>query len=389
MAKHELWELQSMQAAPLNVKIRMTEQRINEWIDYFGKDGVAISFSGGKDSTVLMDIIRNRMGYKDIPAVFVDVPTQFPELREFAKTWDNVEIIKPKYSFAQVCQKYGFPLITKEVSDAVWGGRRYLRDIELNDGIKFGKDDEEELRKFLETQKNHGRKGSLRRIAMMLGMLDRHNKLKAHLPDAEKSDFNYERHKYLLWADFETSNKCCNIMKKDPLHDHQKRTGRHHMTAQMASESRMRTLRWMQNGCNGFDLKEPISNPMAFWTDQDVLLYIKQNNLPICSVYGDIVDDWDDYDGVEGQMTFSDLAGCENMELFDADRPLLKTTGCSRTGCVLCGFGCHLNNDDRFVTLKESHPGMYRLLDIVKSNGVTMREAIEWINEVGHLNIRL
>ena len=93
--KHTLSDLYQMQSLPLSAKIRMTEYRIRQWIDEYGEDGVAISFSGGKDSTVLMDIIRNRMGYKDIPAVFVDVPTQYPELREFALTWDNVIVLKP------------------------------------------------------------------------------------------------------------------------------------------------------------------------------------------------------------------------------------------------------------------------------------------------------
>ena len=47
------------------------------------------------------------------------------------------------------------------------------------------------------------------------------------------------------------------------------------MTAQMASESRLRTSQWLKNGCNGFNMKSPISNPMSFWTEQDVLLYIR------------------------------------------------------------------------------------------------------------------
>lgn len=127
--KHDLWELQSMQAAPLSVKIALTESRIREWIDHYGRDGVAISFSGGKDSTVLMDIIRNRMGYKDIPAVFVDVPTQYPELKQFALTWDNVEVLRPKISFMEVCEKYGFPLISKEVSEKAMYARKYLTKV--------------------------------------------------------------------------------------------------------------------------------------------------------------------------------------------------------------------------------------------------------------------
>lgn len=57
---------------------------------------------------------------------------------------------------------------------------------------------------------------------------------------------------------------------------------------------------------------------------------------------------------------------------------------------MLCGFGCHLDKSpNRFELLKETHPGMYKLLDVVKNNGVTMREAIEWINQHGNMNIKL
>lgn len=122
-------ELYQYQSLPLNVKIAMTKERIKGWIDRYGEDGVYISFSGGKDSTVLLDIVRNRCGYKNIPAVFVDVPTQYPELKTFAEKFENVEIIRPKISFMQVCEKYGFPLISKEVSECVEGARKYLTSI--------------------------------------------------------------------------------------------------------------------------------------------------------------------------------------------------------------------------------------------------------------------
>ena len=178
-------------------------------------------------------------------------------------------------------------------------------------------------------------------------------------------------------------------MKKDPIHRYNKETGRVGITAQMASESRLRTQKWLQNGCNAFNCNNPISNPMSFWTEQDVLLYIKENNLPICSVYGDVVFDYEADDLPEGQMTISDIEGFSDMGIFDK-RPPLKTTGCSRTGCMLCGFGCHLEKEGegRFELLKQTHPKMYALLDIVKNNGVTMRQAIDWINEHGNLNIR-
>ena len=126
MAKHTMQELYQWQALPLNIKVRMTAERIRNWVNEFGEDGAYLSFSGGKDSTVLGHIIREVCGYKNIPFVFVDVPTQYPELKQFAQTFDNLVILKPKISFAEVCKKYGFPLISKEVAESVYGAKRYL-----------------------------------------------------------------------------------------------------------------------------------------------------------------------------------------------------------------------------------------------------------------------
>ena len=127
MAKHTMQELYQWQALPLNIKVRMTAERIRNWVNEFGEDGVYLSFSGGKDSTVLGHIIREVCGYKNIPFVFVDVPTQYPELKQFAKTFDNLVILKPKISFAQVCEQYGFPMFSKEISECVADSRKYIR----------------------------------------------------------------------------------------------------------------------------------------------------------------------------------------------------------------------------------------------------------------------
>ena len=107
----------------------MTETRIREWVNEYGEDGVYVSFSGGKDSTVLLDIVRNRMGYKNIPAVFVDTGLEYPEIRNFVKTFDNVTWLKPKMNFKQVISKYGYPFISKEVSECVYGARKYLTQL--------------------------------------------------------------------------------------------------------------------------------------------------------------------------------------------------------------------------------------------------------------------
>jgi 3'-phosphoadenosine 5'-phosphosulfate sulfotransferase (PAPS reductase)/FAD synthetase len=138
-------------------------------------------------------------------------------------------------------------------------------------------------------------------------------------------------------------------MKKKPSHDYSKKTGRKPITAQMADESRLREQQWIKYGCNGFDMSSPVSNPMSFWTEQDVLQYIKKHEIPIASVYGDI-----SYAESPDQMRIEDYGiECDGKEK-------LCTTGCNRTGCIFCAFGCHREESpSRFERLKITHPRQY------------------------------
>lgn len=165
--------------------------------------------------------------------------------------------------------------------------------------------------------------------------------------DGNKSIFNKEKYEPLLRIDFNISHYCCNVMKKKPVHDYSKTSSKVPITAQTAGESRLRTEQWLRNGCNGFNMKSPISNPMSFWTEQDILSYIKQNKLSIASVYGDIV-----YGEKDGEQYDNLICDCGSK---------LCTTGCDRTGCIFCGFGAHLEKDEsRFQRLKRTHPRQYR-----------------------------
>lgn len=133
--KHTISDLYQMQSMPLVIKVRMTQNRIRGWVDNFGLDGVYVSFSGGKDSTVLLDIARGL--YPDMLAVFVDTGLEYPEVRNFVKTYDNVEWLKPKKNFRQVIEEYGYPFISKEVSDKVQGARRYVQAVRERRRIRF------------------------------------------------------------------------------------------------------------------------------------------------------------------------------------------------------------------------------------------------------------
>lgn len=310
MAKHELWELRQMQALPLSIKLRMTQQRIRDWVNEFGTDGVYVSFSGGKDSTVLLHIVRDM--YPDVEAVFVNTGLEYPEIQKFVKTFDNVTILHPKMRFDEVIKTYGYPLISKDVSKQIH---------EVNACSVRNRCDKRETqtykRKF-NVDSDYCRK---------------------------YPRFSMEKYKRLLDVDFGISHKCCDVMKKGPAKDFEKTYGKKPIVATMASESRLRQTQWLNRGCNVFDSKRQISAPMSFWTEQDVLQYIKENNLPIASVYGDIVSR--DSDGHE-----------YSSELVQGGK--LYTTGCARTGCIFCAFGCHLEKEpSRFQRLKETHPRQY------------------------------
>lgn len=123
--RHTKEDLRMMQALPLDLKIRLTQDRIRAWVDRFGTDGVYVSFSGGKDSTVLLHIVREL--YPDVKAVFSNTGLEYPEIRQFAMRHDNVDVVYPEINFKDVLIQYGYPLINKEVSQTIYYARRIKR----------------------------------------------------------------------------------------------------------------------------------------------------------------------------------------------------------------------------------------------------------------------
>ncbi len=327
--KREKWELRQMQMLPLRHKIVMTAQRVESWYEYYahcdprweddGPPGISLSFSGGKDSTVLRHIIKNHcIGVYDCPAVFVDTGLEYPEVRQFAI--ENADVVlKPKMNFREVILTYGYPVIGKIQARAV-------RDL----------------------QNAHGQNNATVNLR-----LTGYNRKGVYCSTMKLAD------KWIPLKDapFKISEQCCNVMKKAPMRRYRRETRRMPIVGTMCVESRLRETAWLQHGCNAFDMEDPISQPMAFWTEQDVLEYLVTENVPYASVYGEIKQD-------------------ENGRFY--------TTGVSRTGCMFCAFGAHLEScPNRFQQMKDTHPKQYDYcMRPIDQGGLGMAEVLDYIGVI-------
>ena len=105
--------LSKLQKLSLDDKILYSTVKIKQFYLSMNKK-VYVSFSGGKDSTVLLHLVRSI--YPDIPALYIDTGLEFPEIREFVKTVDNVVWKKPQKSFIKLIEERGYPLVSKSIS---------------------------------------------------------------------------------------------------------------------------------------------------------------------------------------------------------------------------------------------------------------------------------
>lgn len=317
MNTHSVSDLKQYQSLSLQSKIIMTKARIRNWHEHY-EGNVYVSFSGGKDSTVLLHLVRSI--YPEIPAVFCNTGLEYPEVRMFATSQDNVTVIRPKMPFNKVIENYGYPVISKEQSS-------YIYEVRTTKSEKL---------------KNTRLNGTSYAIS--------------------------KKWKYMLDAPFKISNKCCDVMKKAPFKKYEKETGRKPYLGTMCNESNLRLNSWLRNGCNAFETSRPQSRPLSFWTEQDILQYIVENDLKIAKVYGDIKQD-------------------ENGKYY--------LTNVDRTGCMFCMFGVHLEQyPNRFQKMQLTHPKQYNYC----MNELKIKEVLDYmeipykleeVDEFEEENIRL
>lgn len=305
------------QSLPLNVKVRMTEKRITEFVEQYGEENVYISFSGGKDSTVLLHIARKI--YPNMKAVFLDTWMEYPQIREFVNQFDNVIKIKPEKTMKQIIEDDGWCFPSKDVAEAIEAYRR-------------------------------GCDWAIKKLNGLDG-------------DGNPSEYRQRYKKWLRFAEDcpeKISHFCCIDMKENPVAEYEKKTGDKPIIALMACESARRKEAYLRTGCNSFDGNRPMSKPMGFWIENDVFQYIVENNVEYASPYGKICE----VGQIEGQMSF-----CTDCKY--------RTTGESRTGCMFCPVGMHLDSFSKFERLKKYNP---KLHDYVMEE-LGLIKLIEWVKE--------
>ncbi len=233
----EEWQITQRLNLPLNIKEELAMKRIREFYDY-NNGKVYVAFSGGKDSTVLLHLARRVK--ENIEGVFADTGLEFPEIKDFVKTKKNITTVRPKIPFTQVIKKYGYPVISKNVS-------RYVRD------LKNPTDRNQKTRNI-----RLGLTGS------KVGTLSK-------------------KWRFMINAPFKCSEQCCNIMKKNPMKKFNKDTGRFPIIGTMIGESNTRKIIYKRTGC--FNKEKNQLTPISFFTEENIWEYIKKYNLDYSKIY--------------------------------------------------------------------------------------------------------
>lgn len=240
--RHTLASLREMN---LESKIIQTKYLIKCAVMEFGLDKVYISYSGGKDSTVLSHIAKSM--YPNILHLFANTTNEYPETIQHIK-WEkekngtNIITVLPidchgeLWTFKKVVERYGYPMFSKRVSSAI---RTYQHALSER------------------TKQN------------------------------SQNYINRNFKKYDKYKELPISDKCCDKLKKEPLRRKAKELGLEcTILGILASESYQREKDWLEYGCNVFhERNDNQSRPLSFWTDEDILKYISKYNVTIPKLY--------------------------------------------------------------------------------------------------------
>lgn len=384
--KHTVEELRMKQDMPLSMKEIYFREAVREFMKEFDDD-VYVSISGGKDSEVLLYLVRKYFG--NVEAVYASTGLDYPSVKEMALAHENVTVVKPIKSHFEILTEFGYPVISKDVSLYIYGAR-------------------------------HGRTEETRQHYR-----NRFDGLDDNGNYSERRQA-YKKYKFLLDAPFEISDKCCYFLKEKPCRDFEFSTSKKPISGLLASESYRRLQSWLKTGCNSFSNEDgtPMCKPLSIWKEEDILQFLHENEEemlkslkkeclnkgmteeefkeahkhPWAADYGEIIPVLSK-NQTDGQLNMFETLG------LDYDGCGFKTTGCDRTGCMYCMFGAQCKGDMRFVRLKENYPDIYSFVmrggafdedgmwkpgrnPKTGEYGLGFKFIIDWMNEHGNLNIR-
>lgn len=242
-----LQDLKERQSWSLHQKVDHSLGVIDQFVGRLGLEHVYVSFSGGKDSTVLLDLCRKV--FPNIKAVFCNTGNEYPDIVKFVRdkkaNGENVEIIYPKLKPMDVLDRWGFPLISKETSQHIHSCQTSPNSVQAK-----------------------------RAFGLLKG----------------KTKYNgiiAKKYRFLINETFSISDKCCYELKKKPFHKYGRDNKVYPILGVMADESMMRQTMYIKQGqCNVFGgQRKTKSMPLSIWTEQDIWDYIKERNLPISDIY--------------------------------------------------------------------------------------------------------
>ncbi|MBU3173319.1 phosphoadenosine phosphosulfate reductase domain-containing protein [Clostridium estertheticum] len=302
-------ELKLLQNLDYEIKNLKTDLRVEEWVKYWGSNNVAVSLSGGLDSCVLLHKVRNL--YPRTKAVSIKA-IECKENQKIVENIENVVYLTSKYNQVQILKKFGFPICSKKTAKSI---RRL--------------------------QNPTARNLKSRNLALTGITSDGRPSPRFKLP---------KKWLKLIDSPYKVSEQCCYYMKEKPLLDYAKDNDIHYFIGTKAEDSETRQSSYLGTGCNSFS-ENGNSNPLGFWTHQDVLRYIVENNLPVSKIYGDIVE--------VGTKRIATKLKVRLLAKYD--RPIkLITTKASRSGCFICGFGVHLEKQpNRFQRMEIDDPKLW------------------------------
>lgn len=243
LKKEPAEELKRLQALPLEKKIEHSIRRIKEFYEHY--DGkVYVSFSGGKDSLVLLDLVRSV--YPNVLAVYCNTGVDFPSMPKYIHSFGNVKDLYPVKHFPKVLKEDGVVFPSKNVAQIV----------------KDAKKGRPYALQYIQGKNKDGTESSFKEM--------------------------YKKWTWLVDSDVKISDQCCDFLKEIPARNFERESGLKPFVGLLAEESQRRKDAWMKTGCNNYNEKRPSSKPLSIWTTQDILQYIIDRRLPLNEEYGEI-----------------------------------------------------------------------------------------------------